>query len=46
MSDPVTRYVYGSTEEGKKVERNKGQKYLAFYRRIRLDDERNDVDFE
>lgn len=46
MSDPVTRYVYGSTEEGKKVERNKGQKFLAFYRRIVPDIERVDVDFE
>ncbi|KAJ3375623.1 tRNA (guanine-N(7)-)-methyltransferase [Allomyces arbusculus] len=34
--DPVVPYVYSSTEEGKKVERNKGDKFLALYRRIEV----------
>ncbi|KAJ2835761.1 tRNA (guanine-N(7)-)-methyltransferase (tRNA(m7G46)-methyltransferase) [Coemansia sp. 'formosensis'] len=33
-SDPAIPCVINSTEEGKKVARNKGQKYLACYRRI------------
>ena len=33
-SDPCIEHVRGSTEEGKKVERNKGDKYLAIFRRI------------
>ncbi|KAL1920918.1 uncharacterized protein VTP21DRAFT_11553 [Calcarisporiella thermophila] len=33
-NDPVVPYVRTSTEEGKKVERNKGDKFLACYRRI------------
>lgn len=33
-SDPCIEHVVGSTEEGKKVERNKGDKYLAVFRRI------------
>ncbi|OZJ01982.1 tRNA (guanine-N(7)-)-methyltransferase [Bifiguratus adelaidae] len=33
-SDPVVPYVRTSTEEGKKVERNQGDKYLACFRRI------------
>ncbi|KAG8990192.1 tRNA (guanine-N(7)-)-methyltransferase (tRNA(m7G46)-methyltransferase) [Tulasnella sp. 427] len=32
--DPVVEHVRNATEEGKKVERNKGQKYLACYRRL------------
>jgi tRNA (guanine-N7-)-methyltransferase len=32
--DPVVPKVYSSTEEGKKVERNKGSKFLAVFRRI------------
>ncbi|OLY80776.1 tRNA (guanine-N(7)-)-methyltransferase [Smittium mucronatum] len=34
-SDPVIEAVYNCTEEGRKVTRNNGQKYLACYRRIR-----------
>ncbi|KAJ2487884.1 tRNA (guanine-N(7)-)-methyltransferase (tRNA(m7G46)-methyltransferase) [Coemansia sp. RSA 2050] len=34
LTDPVTTFVINSTEEGKKVARNKGKKYLACYRRI------------
>lgn len=33
-SDPVTPFVRNSTEEGIKVERNQGEKFLAVYRRI------------
>ncbi|PVU93996.1 hypothetical protein BB559_003110 [Furculomyces boomerangus] len=33
-NDPVVHCVYNSTEEGRKVTRNKGQKFLACYRRI------------
>ncbi|KAI9155886.1 tRNA (guanine-N(7)-)-methyltransferase (tRNA(m7G46)-methyltransferase) [Blastocladiella emersonii ATCC 22665] len=33
-ADPVVPFVYSSTEEGKKVERNKGDKFLALFRRI------------
>ncbi|ORX89545.1 guanine-N(7)--methyltransferase-like protein [Basidiobolus meristosporus CBS 931.73] len=33
-NDPAVPCVRQSTEEGKKVERNKGDKYLACYRRI------------
>ncbi|KAJ1957332.1 tRNA (guanine-N(7)-)-methyltransferase (tRNA(m7G46)-methyltransferase), partial [Dipsacomyces acuminosporus] len=33
-SDPAIPCVVNSTEEGKKVARNKGAKYLACYRRI------------
>ncbi|KAJ2371234.1 tRNA (guanine-N(7)-)-methyltransferase (tRNA(m7G46)-methyltransferase) [Coemansia sp. RSA 2607] len=33
-SDPAVPCVVNSTEEGKKVARNKGNKYLACYRRI------------
>lgn len=33
---PIVDAVYTSTEEGKKVERNKGEKWLACYRRIEL----------
>ncbi|KAI8870630.1 putative methyltransferase [Ramicandelaber brevisporus] len=32
--DPAVPCVIGSTEEGKKVERNKGDKFLVCYRRI------------
>ncbi|RIB17156.1 guanine-N(7)--methyltransferase-like protein [Gigaspora rosea] len=32
--DPVIPFVRTDTEEGKKVERNKGEKFLACYRRI------------
>nr|VWO96087.1 Efflux pump FUB11 (Fusaric acid biosynthesis protein 11) [Ganoderma boninense] len=31
---PIVDAVYGSTEEGKKVERNQGEKWLACFRRI------------
>eukprot|EP00835_Amoeboradix_gromovi_P001507 NODE_69_length_23719_cov_0.556689.p11 type:complete len:235 gc:universal NODE_69_length_23719_cov_0.556689:9344-10048(+) len=33
-SDPMKHYILNSTEEGKKVSRNDGPKYFAFYRRI------------
>lgn len=33
-ADPIVEKLYESTEEGKKVTRNKGDKYLAVYRRI------------
>jgi tRNA (guanine-N7-)-methyltransferase len=32
--DPVVQCVMTETEEGKKVARNKGDKYLAVYERI------------
>ncbi|CAA7265595.1 unnamed protein product [Cyclocybe aegerita] len=34
---PIIDAVYTSTEEGKKVERNKGEKWLACFRRIQLE---------
>ncbi|KAI0233885.1 tRNA (guanine-N(7)-)-methyltransferase (tRNA(m7G46)-methyltransferase) [Massospora cicadina] len=34
LSDPVTFHVLASTEEGKKVERNQGDKFLALFRRV------------
>eukprot|EP00834_Sanchytrium_tribonematis_P007025 NODE_581_length_5739_cov_0.670922.p4 type:complete len:232 gc:universal NODE_581_length_5739_cov_0.670922:2007-2702(+) len=34
-NDPMKKYILESTEEGKKVARNGGSKYFAFYRRIR-----------
>lgn len=33
---PIVDAVYTSTEEGKKVERNKGDKWLACFRRIEV----------
>ena len=33
-SDPMKKYILESTEEGKKVSRNEGDKYFAFYRRL------------
>lgn len=33
-NDPIMPYVLNSSEESKKVQRNKGQKYYAVYRRI------------
>ena len=33
-ADPVTEKLYDSSEEGKKVTRNHGDKYLAFFRRV------------
>ncbi|KAJ1677095.1 tRNA (guanine-N(7)-)-methyltransferase (tRNA(m7G46)-methyltransferase), partial [Spiromyces aspiralis] len=33
-NDPVIPCVSNSTEEGKKVTRNRGDKYLACYRRV------------
>lgn len=33
---PILDAVYTSTEEGKKVERNSGQKWLACFRRIQV----------
>lgn len=37
-NDPCIPCVLKDTEEGIKVERNKGQKYLAVYRRIAADE--------
>ncbi|KAJ9067461.1 tRNA (guanine-N(7)-)-methyltransferase (tRNA(m7G46)-methyltransferase) [Entomophthora muscae] len=34
LADPVTPHVMASTEEGKKVERNQGDKFLALFRRV------------
>lgn len=34
QSDPVVEKLYTSTEEGQKVTRNEGDKFLAVYRRI------------
>ncbi|KAF8599550.1 putative methyltransferase [Ceratobasidium sp. AG-I] len=33
MNDPVTPHILSATEEGKKVERNNGQKWIALFRR-------------
>lgn len=33
--DPCIPHVVNSTEEGKKVDRNNNEKYLAVYRRIK-----------
>ncbi|ORZ39538.1 guanine-N(7)--methyltransferase [Catenaria anguillulae PL171] len=33
-ADPVVPYIYDSTEEGKKVARNQGDKFFAAFRRI------------
>ncbi|RUS81990.1 hypothetical protein EGW08_010259 [Elysia chlorotica] len=33
-NDPVVEKIYNSTEEGQKVTRNKGEKWLAVFRRI------------
>lgn len=32
--DPIVEKLYSSTEEGQKVTRNNGDKYLAVFRRI------------
>ena len=32
--DPCVRVMRGATEEGKKVERNQGGKYVACFRRV------------
>ena len=42
-SDPVVPKVYNSTEEGKKVERSKGSKFLAVFRRIASEEKPSDV---
>lgn len=34
ISDPIVEKLYESTEEGQKVSRNKGNKFLAVFRRI------------
>jgi len=36
---PIVDAVYTSTEEGKKVERNQGEKWLACFRRIEIERE-------
>ena len=41
--DPCVTCVLHDTEEGKKVERNKGQKFLAVYRRISVPREQAEV---
>lgn len=33
-SDPVVEKLYATSEEGQKVTRNKGDKFVAIYRRI------------
>jgi tRNA (guanine-N7-)-methyltransferase len=33
-SDPIVHHVLNSTEEGIKVARNSGEKYIAIFRRI------------
>ncbi|KAG8233502.1 hypothetical protein J437_LFUL011663, partial [Ladona fulva] len=33
-SDPIVTHLYDSSEEGKKVTRNRGDKFLAVFRRI------------
>lgn len=33
-TDPIVEKLYESTEEGQKVTRNKGDKYLAVFRRV------------
>ncbi|KAF9937541.1 hypothetical protein KVV02_001483 [Mortierella alpina] len=38
LDDPAVEHVRTATEEGQKVERNKGDKYLACYRRITDED--------
>ncbi|KAF8950579.1 tRNA (guanine-N(7)-)-methyltransferase (tRNA(m7G46)-methyltransferase) [Podila verticillata] len=38
VDDPAVEHVRTATEEGQKVERNKGDKYLACYRRITDED--------
>ncbi|KAF8982782.1 tRNA (guanine-N(7)-)-methyltransferase (tRNA(m7G46)-methyltransferase) [Entomortierella lignicola] len=38
VDDPAVEHVRNATEEGQKVERNKGDKYLACYRRITDED--------
>lgn len=46
-SDPVIEKIYDSSEEAKKVSRNKGDKFLAVYERI--DDpffSQTDIDFQ
>lgn len=35
-SDPVVEKLYESSEEGLKVTRNKGDKFVAVFRRIKL----------
>ncbi|XP_067935243.1 tRNA (guanine-N(7)-)-methyltransferase B-like [Watersipora subatra] len=41
-ADPVTEKLYDSSEEGKKVTRNSGDKYLSFFRRIQTPSVRSD----
>lgn len=33
-ADPIVEKLYESTEEGQKVTRNKGEKFLAVFKRI------------
>jgi tRNA (guanine-N7-)-methyltransferase len=40
VDDPCVKCAMQETEEGKKVERNKGDKFLAVYERINEDEER------
>lgn len=35
-SDPVVEKLYETSEEGQKVTRNKGDKFVAVFRRIKL----------
>lgn len=35
-SDPVVEKLYETSEEGQKVTRNKGDKFVAVFRRVKL----------
>jgi len=41
--DPLVEKLYDSTEEGHKVTRNKGRKFLAVFRRVSDPFENSDV---
>lgn len=34
-ADPVVEKLYATSEEGQKVTRNKGDKFVAIYRRVK-----------
>jgi tRNA (guanine-N7-)-methyltransferase len=39
LEDQLIKAIYNLTEEGKKVARNKGDKFLAIFRRISQEEE-------
>eukprot|EP00127_Corallochytrium_limacisporum_P001623 Clim_evm20s70 gene=Clim_evmTU20s70 len=41
-NDPAAEIMWNNTEEGKKVERNQGSKWIAVYNRVRLPDAKYD----